>query len=393
MPRRRYQELNIEISQTKRPYYFVRYRLDVIDPDGQARRKQRNHFLGYCADMTLAEAKRERDKKKNEINNLSLGQFHAIPFGAFADYWLDEIRPTISAGTAAKYESHLPRLKEAFGSWALSELDSHSLETWLNKLTRLPKAVPEGAPPPDCQPLSWNTKTDIRNVVSAIYSTAQRWSPASVLKNPAMGVKLGRKTAVYDRKRVPTTAEFHALVGGLALLPRVILVTCDLLGLRITEALGLQEKHLNLIDGRVSIEQKWYRGELGPTKTERGQRVLPLVDLVSVYGKLCTGSPEAFLFDRGKRLDGQGLVLVGEPLDDREVQKQWRKAAQASGVYWLGHGARTYRRRALTEMQRSGASAIEAMLIAGHSRPDMTAHYSLILEARADEIIKRRKIQ
>ena len=382
MPRKRYQELKIERSKTKRPYYFVRYRADVVVENGDCVRKQRSRLLGYCAQMSLAEAGRKRDEVKREVNQLALGEIHAVPLGAFADQWLKRVRPTLSAGTANKYASHLPRINRTFGSWAMSELDSYTLETWLNGLER-----------EDGRPLAWNTRADIRNLVSSIYATAQRWWPGAGLLNPAQGVKLGRKREVYDRKRLPSRKELQLLVGGLPLVPRLLLVTCDLLGLRITEALGLQEKHLDLIGGRISIEQKWYRGELGPTKTARGERVLPLIDLTSAYAQLATGDPEAFVFDRGKGADGAGVELVGEPFDDREIQKRWRKAARAAGVYWEGHGARTYRRKALTEMQSSGASAIEAMLLAGHSRPDMTAHYSQSLESRAAEIIGKRRAQ
>lgn len=383
MPRRRYQNLALETSKTQRPYYFVRYRTDVITPDGQAIRKQRTEFIGYCHELTLAEASHKRDKVKARVNNLSLGEFHAVPISVFADHWLEQVRDSITAGTAAKYSGHLDSIKQGFGDWPLSELTPYDLETWLKATTKKDGKTP----------LASATRADIKNVVSAMYSTAQRWCPQAELHNPAADVRLGRAKAVYDRSKLPTQEQFRALVAGLPLIPRILLVTCDLLGVRITEALGLQEKHLDLIEGRVSIEQKWYRGELGDVKTERSRRVLPLVDLTTIYAQLCTGDREAFVFDNGKLLDGTGLELTGKPFDDRDIQKQWRKAAKAADVYWPGHGARTYRRRALTEMQRNGASAIEAMLLAGHSKPDMTAHYTQFLATRADEILRNRKPQ
>jgi len=62
--------------------------------------------------------------------------------------------------------------------------------------------------------------------------------------------------------------------------------------------------------------------------------------------------------------------------DDRAINQHFlRPAAVAVGVYYMGFGFHAFRREAITELAKF-AGANQAQRMAGHSKADMSLHYT-----------------
>jgi integrase len=63
--------------------------------------------------------------------------------------------------------------------------------------------------------------------------------------------------------------------------------------------------------------------------------------------------------------------------DDRSINQHFlRPAAKALGIYWEGFGFHSFRREAVTELSAMAGPA-QVQRMAGHTKADMTLHYSV----------------
>jgi hypothetical protein len=85
--------------------------------------------------------------------------------------------PQLGAATQAKYETLLRKhILPAFGESMLCEITRPAIESWLNQ------KASDG--------LSWNTRTDLRNLLSGIFNQAIQWKLWDE-RNPCQGVAVG----------------------------------------------------------------------------------------------------------------------------------------------------------------------------------------------------------
>lgn len=164
--------------------------------------------------------------------------------------------------TRCKYESHIRKhIQPAFGSFQLCEITTKAVQLWL-----------------DSKELSWNSKTDIRNVLSGIFTKAADWGYWKE-RNPAEAVWVGRKTAVWEKRKL-SVADTRALLAAIQPVPRTVCMVGLFTTLRISEILGLQEKHLDFAGEHIEVRQRFYRGDLDKTKTDKSKRNVTMGGLV-----------------------------------------------------------------------------------------------------------------
>ncbi len=74
--------------------------------------------------------------------------------------------------------------------------------------------------------------------------------------------------------------------------------------------------------------------------------------------------------------------------DDRAINQHFlRPAAIALGLYYKGFGFHAFRREAVTELAKS-AGANQAQRMAGHSRADISLHYTQAdLDAQTEAVL------
>ena len=63
------------------------------------------------------------------------------------------------------------------------------------------------------------------------------------------------------------------------------------------------------------------------------------------------------------------------------------------GIYFPGLGFHSFRREVATRIQEADAPTVEAQLILGHSRAQMTGHYTLLQRERVKTLVERMQEQ
>jgi integrase len=369
MSRTRYQDSPLQIWGTKRPYYGIRVRVQQMTPDG---RKWKQPILncGYLGEVTEKQALRKRAELLAKVNNQALTMPAEILLREFVEeVYKKKHYPTISQSTQEKYDSHLKNhILPALGDYRLKDL--RDVQEFFN--TKMS--------------LSWNTRMDIRNIISSIYTKAYDWEWWDG-RNPAERVELGPKTNLR-RKDIPEYDELKLLLANLPereSYPRddmsLIIRTVTFTGLRISEVSGLKASSINLKNGWLVVRSRYRRGNESIPKTDGSERKEPLGDLLQEYRIKCANlKPDDYVF----------LRPDGEPYDDRGIQMYViRPAAKAAGIYYTGFGIHRIRSLSITQVQQVGGSAIEAQIHAGHSNTKMTGKYTLLPAPRHEELVRR----
>jgi integrase len=292
-----------------------------------------------------------------------------VPFDEVAeDYLIKFVQKTdnLASSTRAKYKAHLKNhIRPAFKGLALHEVTATRIEAWLQKKADLG--------------LSWATRTDLRNIISGMFTQAKKWGYWKEA-NPVSEVSTGKKRAKRQRKKLSDEAT-RRLLATLPSDVRLLCLTALVSTLRISELLGLQEKHLNFAKEVIEVRQRYWRGDLDDTKTDRSTRDVPMGHLVRDLRQLCMGDPERFVFGivttPGHRKKDGTPAKPRVCRDDRDIHQHFlRPAAKTLGLYFLGFGFHSLRREAITNISQE-AGIEQASLMAGHTSLDMTLLYEL----------------
>ena len=370
-------------------YWFFRYRHDELLPDGSVKTSRKFHTCGpsrgpkkilkkdaelirdkFLANVNGAETKCEVAVQARVEKPPEPGQ---IIFGRLAEVWrrdyVENPKVRLATPTRVKYrdrmETHiLRRWKDA----RLADLDdTKTVVDWLQS---------------ECS--SWWMMVDLRNIMSGVITRAQEWGiiPRSYA-NPMKWVKVGRKWTVRE-DRILTDEETAAVFARLHDPPLLICETCVYTGTRISEAVGLQLKHVDLRKGTIRIAQRHCRGDRDEPKTDGSKRVLALGALVGRYAD--------WIAKKGIKVPNDWVFAQEEdrtkPMWDSGVRKALKIAAQDAGCDFPGFGLHSFRRANITWRQEVGASAIEASKIAGHSGLAITGEYTKVQLKRQDELTR-----
>jgi integrase len=298
-----------------------------------------------------------------------------VLFGTLAEIWKSDYvervvggKPLVSASTRGKYRNHLRNhILPKWASTPIGQLRSKLVLDWLQQESG-----------------SWFMMTDLRNIMSGIFTKAQEWEILpDTFANPITRVKLPKKWQVYE-KRILSEQETVRVFDRLRDPNRIICEICIGTGARISEVTGLQVKHINLDKACIRIEQRHWRGDIDDPKTERSKRTLTLGRLVERLrdwiSALPASSPQAgvFLQDNPKK-----------PMWDSGVRKALKDAAKLEGCDFPGFGLHSLRRANITWRQEVGGSSIEASRIAGHASTRMTEEYTVVQLNRQAELTWR----
>jgi integrase len=289
-----------------------------------------------------------------------------IPFENFVDKYKREHIPTLSAGAQAKYSGLLARhILPAFGAMKLCDIDTEMIQGFLNAKKE--------------EDLAWWTRSDLKNIISGIFTKAEDWSYWEG-RNPTLRTTIGRKQWKRER-RILTDDQFRRLLAALPTWVQLMVMTAVSTGMRVSEVIGLKWHAVDLQQGKISVTERYYRGDTDKPKSDRACRVLPLGHLVEAYRR--HKPPDA-------RADGHVFEKYGSPLDDRAILKDFiRPTAKRLGMYFPGFGWHSFRRQHITEIQKVGATPFEAQAQAGHSRLDMTFDYTIDSFERRKEAVLR----
>lgn len=359
---KKYQNGKLETRMdVKRPYYFVRV---TVVHRGTNRKSRERKILGFMDEINRKEAMKRRAEILELVNADRLVVHAQIHFWQLIERFKEARFPQFGTGTAARYESQLAtHILPFFGSMKLMDIERPMVEAWL---------VEKGK-----DGLSWWTREGLRSALASIFATAKDWGWWTG-DNPAAGIRLGRK--VEARKKVLLTGEqLQHILAGVKPDTRLIILSGVLLGLRISEIVGLQWGDFDFAKGTVTINRRWYRGDVDLPKTAGSVRTLQLGPLAGEFAA------------RSRQHQYVFADHAGVPLDERDILRyELRPLLRRLGIYQPGMGWHAFRRANVTLRQTiGGAEPLEAMRAAGHTRVDTTFLYSLGDPEREREQVNR----
>ena len=225
---------------------------------------------------------------------------------------------------------------------------------------------------------------DLRNIMGGIFTRAQEWEILpETFSSPLRRVKIGRKWTVRQ-DRILDDDETAAVFARLNDPPLLICEICICTGTRVSEAVGLQLRHVDLDTGTIKIAQRHCRGDVDEPKTKNSKRLLALGTL--------TGRLKDWIASKGITDPNDWIFAQEEdrtkPMWDSGVRKALKFAAVEAGYDFLGFGLHSFRRANITMRQEEGGSSIEASKIAGHATVSQTGDYTVVQLKRQEELTR-----
>ncbi len=302
--------------------------------------------------MTKRQAEREKDKILREVNNQAYTIQSQIPFSAFVDKWREAHYPTLAVPTRNNYEQQLKtHILPALGRLRLCQIGPLECQSLFLALERAGIAK--------------TTRNVIRGIVSKIFKDAKQWRFLET-PNPVEGISAGGgPKRVRDTRRIPSIQDVHRLMEAVEPPIDLLIETLVSTGMRISEAAGLRWCDMRLDDGYCRVSRRQCRGDVGQTKSESGERNLPLGHLAEIFRKR-----------RGDAMDDDYVFMwQGGPLRDNALLANYLTPRMVKlSIKFPGFGWHTFRRLHLTHM-RNRLSVFDLRTQAGHADVRTTQLY------------------
>ena len=350
----------IKKRETKRgePRYDVGYR----GPNGKVRHQ------------TFRRKKAAEDFKRTVEADIVRGQWidpkaGEVLLADYADQWLT-MKPRLTARTRDLYESQLRlHIKPDLGSISLSALTSTTVREWHARLYGKPGVGP-------------NTVAKVYRLLHGVMATATK--DELVFRNPC-NVENGHKEE-YDERPVATVPQVFALADAVEPRRRALVLMAGFTGLRLGELLALRRRHLDLLHGRVIVEESTIEDARGQMitkrpKTKAGVRSVTLDPVIR-------GEIEVHL-SRHVLMDTEAHLFTGVrggQLRRGVWQPEFAKARLRVDGLGSGFHFHDLRHTHATLVTQVGASTREAMRRLGHSTVDAAMVYQHGTDERDREI-------
>ena len=346
MTRPRYQEGCLWTRGKRRKMWVVRWRENVLLPDGSVRRIQRAETLGPVSKITRQQARAFLQDKAAKIN---LNQRRPRATISLEEFVRAEWRPNaalaLKRSTVKYYGFQLDRhIIPALGNCSLYDISRAQIEGVLSDLRQKGHAS--------------GTLRGVRATFSTVLQSAMERGYLD--KNPAHGIRI-RTTRSRIEHRFYSPAQVRQLLPELSEPCGAVVQFAVLTGLRIGEILALRWKRVDLLRGNIEVAETYSDGEFGPPKTRSSNRIIPisgfLRGVLESYraSKVCRAPNDlVFCAPNGTPLNKQNLYnRVLAPACDRIQQPR---------VSW--HSFRHTHATLLTEV---GESIKTAQALLGHS--------------------------
>jgi integrase len=350
MARPRYQDGSLVVRGKRKKMWVLRWREDVLAPDGSVQRIQRAETLGPVSKIKPARARSilqsrvaaKRDQRRPQAT-VTLSDFvRAV--------WNPNAELALKRSSVRYYGFQLDRhILPELGQVALCDLTRVRIESRLSDLKRKGHATA--------------TIRGVRATFSTVLEAAVEQQYLE--KNPAHGIRL-RETDTKKERRFYSPGEIRKLLTELAEPCRTVVLLAVLTGMRIGEILALRWKRVDLQCGTIKVAETFSDGQFGPPKTRSSRRVLPVSsslgrELEAHRSRSLRTSSEDLVFSTSK-----GTPLNPKNLYNRELAPACDRA-KLPRVSW-----HSFRHTHGTLLGEVGESLKTAQSILGHSDLETT---------------------
>lgn len=237
------------------------------DKGPSGKRIYRRRVIGTVCQYADAESARKsvtgllRELNANALQRCHLPMTIAEVCDHFIQRELNKENSWRSHSTKETYKAYLNRwVIPHWGSVRLSEVRTTEVESWLRSLS-----------------VAKSSCAKIRGILSVLFNHA--WRHELFDRNPIRLVRQGAKRRTTPS--VLTPAEIKALIGGLGMRERTLVLVAASTGLRQSELFGLKWGDINFAQGTMSVTRSVVYGVVGSCKTESSQKPVPVHPTVS----------------------------------------------------------------------------------------------------------------
>jgi integrase len=334
--------------------WYIRYRVKVLEiEDGKPmiRRVEKWRALGLCVKMTKRQAEREKDRILREVNGQVYTIQSHVPFAEFVKIFDANHIETKAVPTQANYRQQLRQhILPAFAGLKLCDVGPLEVQQLFRAL--------------ETAGVARTTRSTIRGVLCAVFKCARKWRYLET-ESPVRDIDVGGGPRRVRECRIPSLEDVGRLMaeceGDIPLLIETLYIT----GMRISEAAGLRVSDVDRVAGVARVRQRLCRGDVGDTKTENGERDLPLGDAaLAITGHVTGKQPADYVF-----------TYRGEPIHDCTLLANYlTPRMEKLGIKFPGFGWHTFRRLHLS-MMRGRLSVFDLQRQAGHANIRTTQRY------------------
>jgi integrase len=216
-----------------------------------------------------------------------------------------------SYSTKTTYKAYLKRwIIPQWGALDLSRVRTIEVESWLRRL-----------------PLAKSSCAKIRGLLSVLFNHACRYELFD--RNPIRLVRQGAKRRAAPS--VLTPAEIKALLGGLNLRERTLVLLAASTGLRQSELFGVKWCDIDFAQHTMNVMRSIVYGVVGPCKTESSQKPVPIhptvLDALAKWREVCRYSKSDDWVFASRRHRGRKPIW-GQAI----LRKYIRPVAQSVGI-------------------------------------------------------------
>lgn len=293
----------------KAGWWYVRVRLEEIQPDGEVKRVQRSFRLvsvgpDYRSKRDVETLRKEKleelrlnSTRYNVQSSMTLSQFVD---GHYLPSYVANLKPSVRAPHKYNWKKHLEPL---CGHIRLRDFRTVDGQRVIDRLVD--------------KSFGRNSVKRLKSLLSGVFSEAMRQGVLDEGKNPMREVRIPTwKTPAPRQRHAYSLTEVNALLQALPEPARTVATVCAFAGLRAGEVEALRWEHYR--DGALWIEQSHWRGHFTDAKTEKSMAPVPVIaPLRGILNALRNGTNEGLVF----------RSAVGTPLNLQNLAKRVARPA------------------------------------------------------------------
>jgi len=350
MARPRYQNGSL-VVRLKPKRYVLRWREDVVKPDGTIDRIQHAETIGLVTQIKRQQALEILQARVSAVSQQQHRPKVTVTLSEFVSVeWKPNAELALRKSSMRIYSYQLEKhILPAFGELSVRDIGVAHIEACLSKLKQKGHAA--------------STLRSVRATFATVLRSAVK--RGYLEKNHAHGVCI-READSKKEWRFYSPEQIRLLLGTLTEPCASVVSIAVLTGLRIGEILALRWKRIDLLGATLTVAENYSSGEFGSPKTKSSRRVIPISTalrrvLESQHARMNPTSPEDLVFRTPK-----GTPLSDKNLYNRELAPACDRIGQPR-ISW-----HSFRHTHATLLQFTGEPLKTAQALLGHSDLETT---------------------